>query len=88
MNLQAEETSVRWQLQRREGPAAPAYDQGIGLGGPLPLPDICLGSLRSHQDMVETWRIEVAVAWHDSGLMLGTPSTTGSSTPRRRPAYR
>ena len=67
VNLGAEEMWVRWQLQRREGPSAPAYDQDIGLGGPLPLPNICLDALRFHQDFVEKRRIEAGEAWHDSG---------------------
>ncbi len=38
----------------------------------LPLPDICLDALHSHQELVWQWQAAAGAAWHDTGLVLTT----------------
>jgi len=38
----------------------------------LPLPDICLDALLSHQRLVTRWMQEAGPAWHDTGLVFTT----------------
>lgn len=72
VNLEAEEMWVRWQLQRVKGALLRRTTKTASSEAPLPLPDICLDALRSHQDLIEKWRTEAGKAWQDSGLVLTT----------------
>ncbi|MCZ4499980.1 MAG: site-specific integrase [Marmoricola sp.] len=72
IDVDSRELRVRQQLQRVDGelilrPTKTASSEGL-----LPLPDICLEALLSHQLLVTQWSRDAGPAWHETGLVFTT----------------
>jgi len=66
------ELRVRQQLQRVAGELVLRPTKTASSEAVLPLPDICLDALLSHQRLVTRWMQEAGPAWHDTGLVFTT----------------
>jgi integrase len=68
----ARQAGIRWQLQRVQGRLVRRATKTVSSEAVLPLPEICLDALSSHQELAQRWEAAAGPAWHDTGLVLTT----------------
>lgn len=72
VDLERREARIAWQLQRIEGQLVLRRTKTKASEASLPLPEICVTSLRDRIALERDWRAEAAEAWQDNGLVLTT----------------
>jgi integrase len=72
-NLDTGELETGWQLQRTHGELLHRRRiRADAHAGTLPMPDICLGALRSHGELQHAAREQAGDRWHTSDLVFTT----------------
>lgn len=72
VDLDGREARIEWQLQRVGGDLIRRRTKTSASDAALPLPDIALDALKSHQTLEKVSRLRAGEAWHTSGLVLTT----------------